>query len=65
MLKLRFQYFGYMIQSADSLIKTLMLRKIEVKTRKGQQRMKWLNGIIDSVDMSLSKLQEMVKVRES
>ena len=65
MLKLKLQYFGYLMQRADSLEKTMMLGKIEGKRRRGQQRIRWLDGITDSMDMSLSKLQEIVKNRES
>ena len=61
MLKLKLQHFVYLMQRADSLEKTLMLGKIEDKRRGGQQRMKWLDSIIDSVDMNLSKLPEIVK----
>ena len=65
MLKLKLQYFGHLMQRADLLEKTLMLGKIEGGRRRGQQRMRGLDGIIDSVDMTLSKLQEIVKDREA
>ena len=61
MLKLKLQYFGHLMQRADSLEKTLMLEKIEGRRRRGQQRRRWLDGISDLMDMSLSKLREMVK----
>ena len=61
MLKLKLQYFGYLMQRASSFEKTLMLGKIEGRRRRGRQRMRWLDGITDSVGMNLSKLQEMVQ----
>ena len=65
MLKLKIQYFGHLMRRSDSVEKILMLGKIEGRRRRGRQRMRWLNGITDAMDMNLSKLQEMVKDREA
>ena len=65
MLKLKLQYFGNLMQRADSFEKTLVLGEIESRRRRGQQRMRWWDGITDSIDMNLSKLREIVEVREA
>ena len=65
MLKLKLQYFGHLMQTADSLEKILMLGKTEGRRRRGQQRTRWLDGITDSVDTNLGKLREMVRLREA
>ena len=65
MLNLKLQYFGQLMQRTDSLVKTLMLGRIEGRRRRGRQRIRWLHGITDSIDMSLSKLREIVKDRKA